>query len=132
MLNPFRNEKNFPYMGKKVVVVSYDRDIYYGRLIFKKENEILLENARYIHEFYIKGDAPPNERIKGDDPKFIGYSGIALFGIERKTSVFSETIKSIYLNVTEIIPCTDESIRCMDKLHKPSIVAVRTWNEVEE
>jgi hypothetical protein len=80
------------FLNKEVIVRTYSAGAFFGTLIDKKGNEVILANARRLWRFWCA--------------KGIALSGVATYGVEYQKSKICNPVASIWLEAIEIIPCT--------------------------
>lgn len=86
-----------PFIGKKCIFRSYTSGVHYGELAEKDGKEVIIKNARRL--WYWK-----------TIDKGISLSEVALTGLAKDSKVCA-TVEAIWLEATEIIPCTKEAIK---------------------
>ena len=87
----------FPLIGKKCIFRSYASGVHYGELAEKDGKEVIIKNARRL--WYWK-----------TTNKGISLSEVALTGLAKDSKVCA-AVDSIWLEASEIIPCTKEAIK---------------------
>lgn len=83
-------------VGSKVIIRTYSAGVWFGRLAEKSGNEVILEDARRMSQWWAK--------------QGISLSAVALYGIKQEKSKIVEPVSSVWLEAIEIIPCTDVAI----------------------
>ena len=87
------------HIGEKVIIRTYSAGVWFGKLIEKAGNEVILQNARRM--YYWKAN------------KSISLSGVAVYGVQ-DCSKICPAIEKQWLNAIEIISCTDEAIKSIE------------------
>lgn len=88
-------------LGEKVIIRTYSADVFFGVLSEKSGNEVILKNARRMWQWHAK--------------KSISLSGVAEFGINADKSRIASAVDNIWLEAIEIIPCTKEAIKTIER-----------------
>lgn len=83
-------------IGKKVIIRTYSAGVWFGELIQKDRNEVILKNARRMWTWWAK--------------EGISLSSVAAHGIKENKSKIAESIDCVWLEAIEIIPCSDKAI----------------------
>lgn len=83
-------------IGKKVIVRTYSAGVWFGKLDQKSGNEVILADARRMHQWWAK--------------KSISLSGVAIYGIKKDKSKIIQAVPSVWLEAIEIIPCSEQAI----------------------
>lgn len=86
------NKGIYSMVGKKRLVRTYSAGVWYGRIVEKCGDEIVLEEARRLWAWKAA--------------KSISLSGIALYGIEEDKSIIVASVDSVWLRAIELIECT--------------------------
>jgi len=99
IISIFQNGKNCnttlnSMIGEKVIIRCYSAGNWFGKLIDKCKDEVILQNARRLHGWTCK--------------KGISLSEIALYGLEENGSNnrICSPVERVWLQAIEIIPCT--------------------------
>lgn len=87
-------------IGKKVIIRTYSAGVWFGKLVEKAGNEVILEGARRMYRWHAA--------------ESISLSAVAVYGINQGKSKICEAVSSVWLEAIEIIPCTDESIKLIE------------------
>ncbi len=83
-------------IGKKVIVRTYSAGVWFGTLEEKSGNEVILTEARRMWRWQAK--------------ESISLSACAVYGIDQARSKIVEPVPSVWLEATEIIPCSADAI----------------------
>lgn len=86
------NESLNSMIGKKVIVRTYSSGNWFGELEEKSGREVILKNARRMYRWWAK--------------ESISLSACAIYGVKPGESKIVEAVASVWLEATEIIPCT--------------------------
>lgn len=84
-------------IGKQVIVRTYSAGCWFGTLVEKDRDEVILADARRLWSWEAGGNG-------------ICLSAIAVHGVVASGSRISEPVMQIWLAAIEIIPCTIDSI----------------------
>ena len=87
-------------VGQKVIIRTYRAGCWFGVLVEKAKNEVILADARRMFRW---------KAVKG-----ISLSACALYGVDTDYSKIVEPVASVWLEAIEIIPCTPESIKTLE------------------
>ena len=87
-------------IGKKVIIRTYSAGNWFGEIIQKDRNEVILINARRLWRWYA------NEGVS--------LSGVANAGIDQSKSIIEKAVESVWLEAIEIIPCTNVAIKIIE------------------
>lgn len=87
------------HLGEKVIIRTYSAGVWYGELIEKSGNEVILKNARRM--YYWKSN------------KSISLSGVAVHGISSESKICARISKQ-WLEAIEIMSLTDVSIQTLE------------------
>lgn len=87
-------------IGKKVIIRTYSAGVWFGELIQKDRNEVILKNARRMWSWWAK--------------EGISLSAVAVHGIKQENSEITESVHSVWLEAIEIIPCSDTAIELIE------------------
>jgi len=82
-------------IGLNVIVRTPSARVWFGKLSEKDGNEVILKNARYMHEWWAS--------------KSIGLSGCAVYGIRHDHSRICPPVDVVWLNAIEILPVAPEA-----------------------
>ena len=88
-------------IGEKVIIRTYSAGVFFGVLVQKADDEVILENARRMYYWKAK--------------EGISLSSCALYGVNNEDSKIIEPVNSIWLKAIEIIPCTKEAIKSLEE-----------------
>lgn len=88
-------------IGQKVIIRTYSAGVWFGLLSEKESDEIILKDARRMWSWKAK--------------ESISLSACALFGIDENESKIVSAVENIWLQAIEIIPCTDQAIKSIEK-----------------
>lgn len=84
------------FIGKKRLVRTYSAGVWFGEIIKKKGNEVILKDARRLWHWKAA--------------KSISLSGVALYGIVDKVSRIAPPVNSVWLEAIELIECSDLAV----------------------
>lgn len=87
-------------IGKKVIIRTYSAGVWFGELIEKDRNEVILANARRMWSWWAQ--------------EGISLSSVAISGINRSKSKIVNAVASVWLEAIEIIPCSDIAIESIE------------------
>lgn len=87
------------HIGQKVIIRTYTAGVWFGKLIEKSGNEVILENARRLWYWKAK--------------KSISLSGVAVHGIASESKI-PPAIDKQWLEAIEIISLTDDAIKSIE------------------
>ena len=80
-------------IGKKVIIRTYSAGVWFGTLIEKSGNEVILLDARRMWKWWAK--------------ESISLSGVVAYGIILEKSKIAPAIPSVWLEAIEILPMVD-------------------------
>ena len=111
LINPISNtlsnttQENLPtiissLIGKKVIIRTYSAGVFFGELVEKTKDEVILKNARRLY-FWKTTDGG------------LSLSEVALTGLHKDSKVCAPT-NLHWMQAIEIIPCTNESINSIE------------------
>ncbi len=83
-------------IGKKVIIRTYSAGVWFGELEQKDGKEVILKDARRMWNWWAK--------------EGISLSSVAVHGIKENKSKIAESIRLVWLEAIEIIPCNDAAI----------------------
>ena len=83
-------------LGQKVIIRTYSAGVWFGQLVEKSGNEVILKDARRM--WYWKA------------AQSISLSAVATYGVDTGVSKIVEAIPSVWLEAIEIIPCSPVAI----------------------
>lgn len=87
-------------IGSKVIIRTYSAGVWFGKLAEKSGNEVILNDARRMWAWWAE--------------EGISLSSVSVNGIKQEKSKIAETVKSVWLEAIEIIPCTDKAISSIE------------------
>lgn len=79
-------------IGKEVIIRTYSAGVWFGVLLQKAGNEVILTKARRMYTWWAK--------------ESISLSGVARHGIKQENSKICGELDSVWLEAIEIIPVT--------------------------
>ena len=83
-------------IGNKVIIRTYSAGVWFGTLIEKSGNEVILQNARRMWKWWAK--------------ESISLSGVVQHGIIQEKSKIAPMIPSVWLEAIEILPIVSTSV----------------------
>lgn len=83
------------FIGEMVIIRTYSAGVWFGKLVEKDGNEVILRNARRMWRWWA---------VKG-----ISLSSVAVHGVLHDKSIIVEPVDSVWLEAIEIIPVTSEA-----------------------
>lgn len=95
------DSKQHRFIGKMVIIRTYSAGVFFGKLVEKDGNEVILEDARRLWRWWAA--------------ESISLSGVANYGIIESKSEIAPAVAAIWLEAIEIIPCTDVSIKSISE-----------------
>ena len=84
-------------VGTYSIIRTYSAGVWFGKVLRKKENEIILGEARRLYYWQVDGGG-------------ISLSEISIHGLTDNSKV-CEAVEKIWLQPIEIIPCTEKAIK---------------------
>lgn len=87
-------------IGKKAIIRTYSAGVWFGTVVEKSDNEIILANARRMYRWWAK--------------ESISLSAVAIYGIKEDKSKIVEAVPSVWLQPIEIIPCSEVAIKSLE------------------
>lgn len=84
------------FIGKNVIIRTYSAGVWFGDLSEKSGSEVILKNARRMWKWKAK--------------EGISLSACALYGVDGSESKIVEPVASVWLDVIEIIECSEKAI----------------------
>ena len=93
--------KTHPMIGKKVIIRTYSAGVWLGKLIQKDEDEVILEDARRMYQWWCK--------------ESISLSAVAVYGINQEKSKICVPVDCIWLKAIEILPCKDVAVKSIEE-----------------
>ncbi len=79
-------------IGQQVIIRTYSAGVWFGKLVEKAGNEVILGEARRMY--------------KWSASESISLSAVALHGIKESESKIVQAVPSVWLEAIEIIPCS--------------------------
>lgn len=86
-------------VGKLCVVRTYSAGVWFGEVVEKDRNEVILKDARRM--WYWKA------------AESISLSAVALHGISEMESRICEAVPLVWLEAIELIPASETAIKCI-------------------
>lgn len=86
--------------GMKVIVRTFSAGVWFGKLVEKSGNEVIIEDARRLWRWQAA--------------ESISLSAVAVHGIDASRSQIAPKVEQIWLEAIEIIPCTDKSLQTIE------------------
>lgn len=86
-------------VGKPCVVRTYSAGVWFGEVVEKDRNEVILKDARRM--WYWKA------------AESISLSAVALHGISETESRICEAVPLVWLEAIELIPASETAIKCI-------------------
>ena len=93
--------KTHPMIGKKVIIRTCSAGVWFGKLIQKDEDEVILEDARRMYQWWCK--------------ESISLSAVAVYGINQEKSKICVPVDCIWLKAIEILPCKDVAVKSIEE-----------------
>lgn len=87
-------------VGEKCIIRTYSAGVWFGRVEKKSGKEVIISNARRINYF---------KTVKG-----ISLSSVANNGVHPDSRI-AESVSKQWLEVIELIPCTDIAIKSIEE-----------------
>ena len=87
-------------LGKKCIIRTYCAGVWFGEVIEKSGNEVIIKNARRLWQWTTASG--------------ISLSSVAIHGINHSKSKIVEAVDSVWLEAIELIPCTPEAIKSIE------------------
>ena len=88
-------------LNKKVIIRTYSAGVWFGKLVEKSDNEVILENARRMYRWWAK--------------ESISLSAVSIYGVKHDKSKIVEAVPSVWLQAIEIIPCSEIAIKSLEE-----------------
>jgi len=85
------------HLGQKVIIRTYSAGVWFGKLVEKSGNEVILEDARRMYFWKAAGS--------------ITLSGVAIEGLDVDESKIISPVKSVWLEAIEILELSDKCIK---------------------
>jgi len=92
-----KTENDCELIGTYSIIRTYSAGVWFGKVLKKKENEIILGEARRLYYWQV-------------DKGGISLSEVSIHGLTDNSKV-CEAVEKIWLQPIEIIPCTDAAIK---------------------
>ena len=89
-------ENDCELIGTYSIIRTYSAGVWFGKVLKKKENEIILGEARRLYYWQVENGG-------------ISLSEVSIHGVTDNSKV-CEAVEKIWLQPIEIIPCTDVAI----------------------
>ena len=89
------------FIGQKVIIRTYSAGVWFGTLLEKAGNEVVLSNARRMWKWFAK--------------KGISLSECSIYGVDHAKSEICEAVDALWLEAIEITPCTQEAIKSLEE-----------------
>lgn len=87
-------------IGKKCIIRTYSAGVWFGEIIEKSGNEVIVKNARRLWRWKTK--------------ESISLSAVAKTGVDADGCKFAPVVDSVWLEAIELIPCTIEAIKSIE------------------
>lgn len=87
-------------LGHKCIVRTCDAGVWYGNILQKSGNEVIIGDARRLWRWWAA--------------KSISLSGVANYGVISSKSKIAPAVKNVWLEAIEIIPATEDAIRSIE------------------
>jgi len=87
-------------VGEKAIIRTYSAGVWFGTVLQKASNEVILTNARRMWQWHTK--------------QSISLSSCAIHGINHEKSKIAEPVSKVWLEAIEIISCTNEAIESIE------------------
>ena len=87
-------------LGKKCVVRTYSAGVWFGEIVEKSGNEVILKNARRMWYWHAA--------------ESISLSAVALHGINQAKSKIIAAVPAVWLEAIELIPASDKAITSIE------------------
>jgi len=87
-------------VGKKCIVRTYSAGVFFGEIVEKAGNEVIVKNARRLWQWRAA--------------ESISLSAVSIHGIVESKSKITEAVDSIWLEAIELIPCTEKAIASIE------------------
>ena len=87
-------------IGKKCIVRTYSAGVWFGEIVEKSGNEVIVKNARRMWRWWAA--------------EGISLSAVALHGIKHAESKIVEAVPSLWLEAIELIPASDKAIASIE------------------
>ena len=87
-------------LGKKCVVRTYSAGVWFGEIVEKSGNEVILKNARRMWYWHAA--------------ESISLSAVALHGINQTKSKIVAAVPEVWLEAIELIPASNKAITSIE------------------
>ena len=87
-------------VGKKCVVRTYSAGVWFGEIVEKSGNEVIVKNARRMWQWWAA--------------EGISLSSVALHGVKHDKSRVVEAVPAVWLEAIELIPASDKAIASIE------------------
>ena len=87
-------------VGKKCIIRTYSAGVWFGEVVEKSGNEVIVKNARRMWQWWAA--------------ESISLSGVALYGIKPEKSKIAPAVESVWLEAIELIPATAKAIESIE------------------
>ena len=87
-------------LGKKCVVRTYSAGVWFGEIVEKSGNEVILKNARRMWYWHAA--------------ESISLSAVALHGINQNRSKIVAAVPTVWLEAIELIPASDKAVASIE------------------
>lgn len=87
-------------LGKKCVVRTYSAGVWFGEIVEKSGNEVILKNARRMW-YWCAAES-------------ISLSAVALYGINQARSKIVAAVPTVWLEAIELIPASNKAITSIE------------------
>ncbi len=91
------------FINKKVIIRTYAAGIFYGELIEKEGNEVILKKARRLYFWKTLN-------------RGLSLSEVAMGGLHSDSRV-CQAVDLVWLEAIEIIPCSEEAVKNIEAHH---------------
>ena len=87
-------------IGKKCIVRTYSAGVWFGEIIEKSGNEVIVKNARRMWKWWAA--------------EGISLSSVALHGVKHDESKIVEAVPAVWLEAIELIPASEKAIASIE------------------
>jgi hypothetical protein len=87
-------------VGKKCIIRTYSAGVWFGEVVEKSGNEVIVKNARRLWQWTAASG--------------ISLSSVAIHGVNNSKSKIVESVDSIWLEAIELIPCTSDAVKSIE------------------
>jgi hypothetical protein len=88
-------------VGLKCIVRTYSAGVWFGEIVEKDRNEVIVKNARRMWQWKAK--------------ESISLSGVAVHGIDQKNSKIAPSVPHVWLEAIELIPISGKSAMSIEE-----------------